>query len=987
MTRDFPVRLAVALLLLINLPGTLAWAQYYSFQAYGVNDGLDSLTVNCLLQDHAGFLWAGTENGLYRFDGYRYLRIGADRGLQSTYITSLHEDASGELWVGTTTGLFHGDGNHFSAIAPASPVRMMVPGQQLSSLGAGQELALSHRHLLRLSRNGPNGPWTVAPFFSPEVLASHPGLNAIGSIFAARNGNLWMGCGDAICRVSGSNGIQVFGPAQGVAADRWVWFLEDSSGRLWARGSRHVRVWNPHGGLFADVDIPTAHETYSTPFIPIVEDAKHRILTCTVQGLAIWEQGTWRAVGPANALKVPGIHALLIDRSGGLWLGTYGKGVQRWVGYGNWETWSAGQSPEENPLVWSLVRDRQGTLWAATESGIVRYDSKQARFVPWHPNSSLPRNQVDSVVEARDRSLWFSESQDHLLRYEPGTGHSQEWSFTNVKLRRMYADSSGRVWVLTGGSIQTYDPSTKAIQKVEDPAIPAQLFFDACEDKSHGMWFVSGDGLLHLSNGRWSRIVLRGVDPPEDGFASLACSADGTLWLGGDPSGGTSSVMHVRVSGDVAELANPQPPAEVGSAEVMFIRQDHRGWLWIGTGSGVYVFNGDIWRHLTEKDGLAWNDTDEGAFLEDSDDSIWIGTANGLAHLLHPTEIFVQDPLQMIELQATLGNTPILPGTSPSFAWTREPLQVHMASSAIRDSSSIVYRYRLAGLDGDWMTASSPDLSYASLPYGTYRLEVMAEDAAQSTRSPVVTVSFRIRPPWWKSVWFQSAAALLVIALVWMALRARERAMVARQMKLKWLVRERTHQLELEKEQLTLAREALREQAIRDPLTQLLNFGAIRDVLRREIDRCQRAGTRFTILLIDIDHFKQVNDTYGHLAGDDVLRELARRLTGSIRTYDSIGRCGGEEFLLIMPDVDPAWEKDRIQALHTAVCANPMLIRDSQVSVTCSFGVSMYSGVPSMTAEQILDRADRALYRAKANGRNRVEVETDTPEAIVNPEW
>ncbi|MGA3087582.1 MAG: diguanylate cyclase [Terriglobales bacterium] len=982
MTRNFVVRLMVALLLLIILPG--ARGQYYSFHAYGANEGLDSLTVNCLLQDHTGFLWAGTENGLYRFDGYRYLRIGADRGLQGTYITSLHEDAGGELWVGTTTGLFHGDGSHFSAITATFPVRMMAPGQQLSSLGSGQALAVNRRHLLRLSRNGPNGPWNIASFFSAQVLALHPDLNAINSIFVARNGDLWMGCGDAICSVKGSNGIQVFGPAQGVTADRWVWFLEDSSGRLWARGSRHLRVWNPqHGGLFSDMGMPAVHDTYSTPFLPIVEDAKHRILTYTVQGLAIWEKGTWRTVSAANGLKVPGIHALLIDRSGGLWLGTYGKGVQRWVGYGNWETWSAGQT-EENPLVWSMIRDHRGTLWAATESGIVRFSSRQARFVAWHPSTGLPRHQVDSVVEARDRSLWFSESQDLLLRYEPDTGHTQQWSFANAKVRRMYADSSGRVWILTGGSILTYDPAARAIRRAEDPAIPSQLFFDACEDRSHGMWFVSGDGLLHFSNGRWSRIATSGVDAPEDGFASVACSTDGTLWLGGDPSGVTPSVVHVRVSGDVAALANPQPPAEVRSAEVMFVRHDHRGWLWIGTGSGVYGFNGDTWRHLTEKDGLAWNDTDEGAFLEDSDGSIWIGTANGLAHLLHPTEVFVEPPLQIIELQATLGDTPILPGTSLSFAWTREPLQVHMASSAIQDSSSVVYRYRLTGVDRKWMTTPSPDLRYASLPDGTYHLEAMAEDTAQSMRSPVVTVSFRIRPPWWKSVWFESATGLFLIALTWMLLRAREQGMVARQMKLKSLVRERTHQLELEKEQLTLARESLREQAIRDPLTGLLNHGAIRDALCREIDRSQREGRTFTILLIDIDHFKQVNDKYGHLAGDDVLRELARRLTGSIRTYDAVGRYGGEEFLLIMPDVDSSRERDRIEALHAAVCSNPMQIRDAQLSVTCSFGVSMYLGLASMTPEQILDRADQALYRAKAKGRNRVEM--DTSEAIVSLE-
>jgi diguanylate cyclase (GGDEF)-like protein len=299
-----------------------------------------------------------------------------------------------------------------------------------------------------------------------------------------------------------------------------------------------------------------------------------------------------------------------------------------------------------------------------------------------------------------------------------------------------------------------------------------------------------------------------------------------------------------------------------------------------------------------------------------------------------------------------------------------------MASSAIENSSSIVYRYRLLGLDWKWMTTSSPDLRYASLPDGTYHLEVMAEDVGQSVRSPVVTASFRIRPPWWKSVWFESATALFLVTLIWIVLRTRERSMVTRQMKLESLVRERTHELELEKEQLTLAREAIREQAIHDPLTGLLNHGAIRETLCREINRSQREGTTFTILLIDIDYFKQVNDKYGHLAGDDVLRELAQRLTGSIRTYDSVGRYGGEEFLLIMPDIDSSQERGRIEALHAAVCANPTQIRDMQVNVTCSIGVSMYSGVASITAEQILDRADKALYRAKANGRNRVEMDT-----------
>lgn len=142
----------------------------------------------------------------------------------------------------------------------------------------------------------------------------------------------------------------------------------------------------------------------------------------------------------------------------------------------------------------------------------------------------------------------------------------------------------------------------------------------------------------------------------------------------------------------------------LNSVEVMFVRLDRRGWLWIGTGSGVYVFNGTRWRHLTAKDGLAWNDCNEGAFLDDADRSIWIGTSNGLSHLLlHPEEVFQQHIVSIIGVSASLGNASIPLGASPSLAFTRAPLRVHVASSAFEDQASTVYRYRLAG----WIATGS----------------------------------------------------------------------------------------------------------------------------------------------------------------------------------------------------------------------------------------------------------------------------------------
>jgi diguanylate cyclase (GGDEF)-like protein len=940
------------------------FGQQYAFQEDADNQGLNSLTINCLLQDHTGIVWVCTENGLYEFDGSTYIRLGAEQGLLDSYILTIHEDADGELLVGTSSGLYHGDGRHFSAITQQTGGLAIGSGQQIASTAPGHALAVSHHRLFQLTRASPGTSWTIGPFASQTWLDAHPELATIYSIFVSREGSVWAGCGHAVCQFSAA-GVKVWGANDGVVADTWAWFLEDSTGRLWARGYHHILELSPHATRFANQDIPSTAVTFSTPLVPIVEDAQHRILTRTDRGLAIWSQGRWQNLGAVNGLDVPGILALMVDRDGTLWMGTYGKGVERWLGNGNWETWAAGQGLDEN-LVWSLVRDHRGTLWAATEHGIVTFDRAGRRFVPWHPNASVPRGQVISVRQAPDRSLWFSSSAGHMLRYSPDTGVSRNWTMA-AGMRWIWNSTSDQLWGMTNSGLYHLDSTSGQIAKVHNPAVQDQAFFDVCEDAGHGLWFASNTGILHFSNGNWSTITVRGA-VASDRFGSVACAPDGTLWLGGASTG----VEHLRVQGDVATAADPQPPPGFKSIEPMFLHQDHRGWLWIGSGSGVYVFNGSRWRHLTKNDGLVWNDCNEGSFLEDTDGSIWIGTSNGLSHLLHPEVIFDQQPLQVVLTGAALGNDPIPLGNPVSLPWTKEPLRVHVISSPLEDQPSTVYRYRLVGLEQDWNTTRSHDLHYSSLLGGNYRLELYAEDTESDVRSPLVVLSFRMRPPWWESLPFQigTVAALLLFAFA--LLRFRERGLVASKARLQALVRERTEQLELEKQQLTETREALRELASRDPLTGLLNRRAIYDVLGREMIRVGRDRSALTVVMVDLDHFKAINDTQGHIVGDEVLREVARRLTDSVRPYDTVSRFGGEEFLLIMPDIDASMGQARLVKVHDAVCREPFQLPGGLSNITCSFGVSILFSDQTMSVEQFLDRADRALYEAKRLGRNRI---------------
>ncbi len=174
-------------------------------------------------------------------------------------------------------------------------------------------------------------------------------------------------------------------------------------------------------------------------------------------------------------------------------------------------------------------------------------------------------------------------------------------------------------------------------------------------------------------------------------------------------------------------------------------------------------------------------------------------------------------------------------------------------------------------------------------------------------------------------------------------------------------------------EELVAAREAMREAATRDSLTGLLNHAEIFGMLERELERARRERKPLSVLLGDIDHFKKVNDSHGHLFGDEALREIARRLQSKLRAYDGVGRYGGEEFLLVLPTCDLAGAMQRANDLREAIAAAPIVAGGVEKSITMSLGVSVSDCIGVKEVDPLVSRADAALYTAKRNGRNRVE--------------
>jgi diguanylate cyclase (GGDEF)-like protein len=924
---------------------------------FGPADGLESLAVQTAVQDGEGFLWVGTENGLYRFDGLRFRRVGADQGLASVQALAPQGDG---LWVGTPNGLWWLHRGQLVGVPAPDGRPLAIHGHgSLAPSPDGRLWVGAESGLYQVMRAADGVGWRASAALMGEA-ARHV-QQQVDTLAVLTDGTSWFGCGGALCRVR-SGRVDVFGADHGVPVVHWERLLQARDGSLWARGGAHLLQLAPGADRFVAIEggglAPDEAGSY-----PLVEDAQRRIVTAMRGALLRWDGRRWERFGAASGLGFPGrLRALVADREGGLWLGALGAGLMQWRGYGQWEAWTE-RDGLPSDVVWRFVRagpDAAGPLYVGTGKGVAMFDPQTRRFRALASDAAGAVDIGALAVEGQG-ALWAGTWGGQVIRYPGSTGGPGRVEATIGKgnsVTDLLVDGPEGPLIVGAEDVYRWQPGRAGSppQALKAAGAAESWMGATCRGPDGRLWVGSSAGLLSQRDGRW--MVFKGGSGQG---AHLACLRDGSL-LESDGHG----LHRLELEGDQFRRSEVSAPALRGRL-VLALLEDRRGWWWVATDAGVAVSNGRHWRWLDRQAGLVWTDTSGGGLYEDVDGSIWIGTSRGASRIVAPDGLFEPVRGRVVIEDVRVGTrTQALPtgDGSLSFPWTHDAIEVPLSVPVYRLRSAVRIEYRVTGFDARWTPAPADGVRLTGLPPGAYRFEARMVDRELGVESPVSGFSFEIEPPWWRTPPAYAAAALGIIMAGWLVHRWRLRRVTRHAAALEVLVRQRTQELEA-------SRQELLELATRDALTGVWNRRAVMEILERELGRARRERLPITLLLADIDHFKQVNDNFGHPAGDAVLREFARRLSATVRPYDAVGRLGGEEFLIVLPGLDANRPGDaqRVQSLHAVVAAEPM---PPAGRVTCSFGAITL--VPGMQgdADQLIALADQALYEAKRNGRDQV---------------
>jgi diguanylate cyclase (GGDEF)-like protein len=962
-----------------------------------------------IVQDTSGFIWLGTQSGLVRWDGYRFRRYVADtriRGsLPDSFILALHIDARGRLWVGTSAGglaRYDAEKDSFAVAAGPSDVKgtavLSITDDSKGGLWVGTESGLDHVDAQH-----------------PERLIPLTGTQADGlpqdgaqAVLNDRDGNLWVGTRHGLWkRRAGTTG---FAPSHLVTPEESepavTQLYQDSAGRIWI-GSHAHGAYLFEAGATHEVRETTATSTLqSDSVIAITEAIAGEVWLGTDGGgivVVAAQSGTTHRIrhypDSPTSLSDDYIYALYRDRSGLVWVANIGA-ISQHDPQQQAVVTLFGATGRPNGIsgkkVFAVTAMPDGRIWLSVGAGVDIIDPVLGRVAqlvpdPTNPISALPKGRVQSIVLGQNDAVYIG-TQQGLYQTDINAKSVKRLELPGrspVAGSRALSFDAGILWI--GGEqdgLWAVDLRTPAKPIVLSHETAAQLGDARITSVERGpdasLWVGTRSSLarVDIASGAIERVPANSADPTQlmDGFvAATLVDHRGRLWVASFGSG--VQVLESRDAQGHWRFRRLGLREGLPHLGVNMLLEDSHGNIWVSTDNGLAVIDGKNFsiQSLQRPQGVAMRTfwTDSGTVT--SNGEVLFG-ANGGLTVVRPERLkpwSYQPPIVVTDVRAGKISLPVAQFNGPK--GTALPLQISSEQRGLKvefaalDYSSPEhnrYAYRLLGFDPDWISTDGNArlASYTNLPPGNYTLELRGSNRdgrwSQPLQMPIVVGS-----AWYQTFGFRTAAVLFGLLLVALLVQARTVFLRQRQRELQALVNERTAELEKRSDELRASQRQLELIAYNDPLTGLPNRRLFEDDLKHRVALALRETSPFTLLLVDLDGFKKINDTLGHDAGDALLVTIALRLKHAVREADRVARLGGDEFAVLLSQTSELSSVEIVCRRILSSLAEPIVFEDAIMRVTGSIGSAQCPNQGS-TTDSLYKAADTALYDAKRSGRN-----------------
>lgn len=799
MRRYFPALSAIGLLGLILIaagvaPRANAATRDFYFTRLGSDRGLTQNTVTALAQDRQGFVWVGTQGGLHRYDGQRYVAFRHDPRdpgtLPDSFVTALAVEGDQALWIGTYSeyvarlDLRNGkirrysitDGEHANR-----QVMAVLPSR--GALWVGTVAGLE-----RL--DAASGRRTLVVRLNPQTTREAPWQN----LLAARDGTIWFASNAGLYRIASSGAADRIGPAEPARSLR-----QDHRGQLWigrhdglyrlhSDGRSLIRVW-PGDGESGGFDVRALAEAPDGRlWLAIPGEGLLRYDPATGRGEGVREEAGVDATLPDES-----IGSLLVDRSGMLWVGGQFRGISITDPRGSRFRYvfdldsGRNRNPAADDSVRAATQDDQGALWLGTDNGrLLRYQLDQDRFEDASASLSMPpQHRVVGFAPAGDGELWVGTS-NGLMRYDPRTRRSEKvdlGQYRDASLRTIEKDRDGALWLGTTnlGALR-YDPRDRrvlryAYREGQPSGLSHPTVHAIAQDRRGRIWMGTSDGLDLLDPATGQLRHFRHRSDVANSLAgnrvrALHIASDGAIWVG--THAGLSRV--IEVPGEQIHFAHPLVEALRGRpVPVVFsIAEAPSGRLWLGTDAGVLRFDSDTdqARAYGLADGLQDLEFNGGAVAYLSDGRVLLGGVRGI-NLFDPRRMAdsrYTPPVRL--LSARVGADDAL---DAGVLWDPARLDVPDGSDLLRlrigaldfaPTANIRYRYRMDGFDQGWVdNGMQQDISYTGLPPGSYTFRAQATNRDGVWNPQELQIPVFVAPPLWRHPLALTAAAMLLLGL------------------------------------------------------------------------------------------------------------------------------------------------------------------------------------------------------------------------------